>query len=602
MTITSHKKNIDETLSGDASQILSSSISGASSLVLLQLVSRLSTFILNQIVLRYTDPATFGIASVQLELLLATILFLSREGFRCALLRVGGGDDSEIIDNDDNEKETGKSGDLKKIIANSNKGAIQKVTNLSYIPIPIGIITSFMACLFYIYYATEETKEAPYYVTSVILYGLSAFGELIIEPLYILAMNKLIFKLRVGCEGVGVIVRCIITLSLTILGAPDDKGKAQNEYGILAFAIAQFAFTLVLIIGYIGYFIYSGEIKLLVPRKIIDQRQKKEYWFDEHFFNLSKTFTKQSLLKHVLTEGDKMLITWLSNPNDQGIYAIVVNYGSLIVRILFQPVEETGRTLFSKLLSDSGDDDDIKNKRSIKNYKIFYALDILLIIIKFHIFLGLFFIGFATNYTGTLIDLLIGPSWSNLSTPLVLSVYCLYIPIMGINGITEAFVAAVATEETLKILNYWLILFSAGFVGAGIFFMKILSTGAVGLIFANMFNLSMRIIWSWNFIRNYFLNKCESNEEKNLIQQKLSIFNILPNSSVILSFIISWFITYLSNLYIGWDTFEAKIKHISVGLTFMNVVIGIIYLKEKKYIEDVLKLADVKRKGSLKIE
>nr|CAG8444589.1 7615_t:CDS:2 [Entrophospora candida] len=554
MTITSHKKNIDETLSGDASQILSSSISGASSLVLLQLVSRLSTFILNQIVLRYTDPATFGIASVQLELLLATILFLSREGFRCALLRVGGGDDSEITDNDDNEKETGKSGDLKKIIANSNKGAIQKVTNLSYIPIPIGIITSFMACLFYIYYATEETKEAPYYVTSVILYGLSAFGELIIEPLYILAMNKLIFKLRVGCEGVGVIVRCIITLSLTILGAPDDKEKAQNEYGILAFAIAQFAFTLVLIIGYIGYFIYSGEIKLLVPRKIIDQRQKKEYWFDEHFFNLSKTFTKQSLLKHVLTEGDKMLITWLSNPNDQGIYAIVVNY------------------------------------------------DILLIIIKFHIFLGLFFIGFATNYTGTLIDLLIGPSWSNLSTPLVLSVYCLYIPIMGINGITEAFVAAVATEETLKILNYWLILFSAGFVGAGIFFMKILSAGAVGLIFANMFNLSMRIIWSWNFIRNYFLNKCESNEEKNLIQQKLSIFNILPNSSVILSFIISWFITYLSNLYIGWDTFEAKIKHISVGLTFMNVVIGIIYLKEKKYIEDVLKLADVKRKGSLKIE
>src|SRR5581483_10477027 len=75
----------------DVSQILSSSVAGASSLVMLQLISRLATFVLHQIVLRYTDPATFGIASVQLELLLATILFLSREGFRCALLR-GGGD------------------------------------------------------------------------------------------------------------------------------------------------------------------------------------------------------------------------------------------------------------------------------------------------------------------------------------------------------------------------------------------------------------------------------------------------------------------------------------------------------------------------------
>ena len=44
-------------------------------------------------------------------------------------------------------------------------------------------------------------------------------------------------------------------------------------------------------------------------------------------FGLAKTFTKQSLLKHVLTEGDKMLVAWLSNPVDQGIYAFVVNYG-----------------------------------------------------------------------------------------------------------------------------------------------------------------------------------------------------------------------------------------------------------------------------------
>lgn len=57
--------------------------------------------------------------------------------------------------------------------------------------------------------------------------------------------------------------------------------------------------------------------------------RQKVFWFDEHLFNLAKTFTKQSLLKHVLTEGDKMLITLLSEPVDQGIYAFVFNYGRL---------------------------------------------------------------------------------------------------------------------------------------------------------------------------------------------------------------------------------------------------------------------------------
>lgn len=41
--------------------------------------------------------------------------------------------------------------------------------------------------------------------------------------------------------------------------------------------------------------------------------------------------TKQSFLKHVLTEGDKMLISVLSSMQDRGIYAFVVNYGKLSI-------------------------------------------------------------------------------------------------------------------------------------------------------------------------------------------------------------------------------------------------------------------------------
>ncbi|GES77871.1 Rft-1-domain-containing protein [Rhizophagus clarus] len=533
----------------DVSQILSSSVAGASSLVMLQLISRLTTFVLHQVVLRYTDPATFGIASVQLELLLATILFLSREGFRCALLRGGG--DTIVVDYD------GKSSD--KSQGNSK----------------------------------EESLSAPYYVVSVILYGLAAFIELIIEPLYVAAMNNLIFTLRVRCEIIGVFLRCIITFAMTVMGAPKNGEKGENAYGILAFAVAQIAFSLVLMIGYVGYFISYWDIQLLKPRKLQDERQKV-FWFDEHLFNLAKTFTKQSLLKHVLTEGDKMLIAILSDPVDQGIYAFVFNYGSLIVRILFQPLEETTRTLFSKLLTcvDIPNEVDDKQKESESETcrALITSLQVLTTLIKFHILLGLLFIGFATNYTGTLIDLLVGSVWSKTPAPLVLSVYCIYVPIMGINGVTEAFVAAVASEETLSRLNYWLIAFSAGFVGAGVIFMKGLSAGAVGLVAANVVNLSTRILWSWNFIRSYFLMHRDGKQKTNELKRMLSLSNLLPNNIVILSFSSAWIITYFSNQLIGWETLDAKIKHIAVGGVCAIVVAGITYLQEKEFIRDSIKL------------
>ncbi|KAF8966968.1 Rft protein-domain-containing protein [Flammula alnicola] len=60
--------------------------------------------------------------------------------------------------------------------------------------------------------------------------------------------------------------------------------------------------------------------------------------------------TLQSLVKHFLTEGDKMILSWFSPLRDQGGYAIAVNYGSLIARIVFQPIEETLRVFFSRIL------------------------------------------------------------------------------------------------------------------------------------------------------------------------------------------------------------------------------------------------------------
>lgn len=226
--------------------------------------------------------------------------------------------------------------------------------------------------------------------------------------------------------------------------------------------------------------------------------------------------------------------------------------GSLVVRILFQPLEETGRTLFSKLLNK---DESAKNNNISENSKIL-AIDVLMVIIRFHILLGLIFICFATNYTSTLIDLLVGKKWSEgQDAPLVLSVYCIYVPIMGINGITEGFVQAVASKSNLKKLSYYMIGFSLCFMGAGIIFMYILRLGAIGLILANMVNLGIRIKYSWYFITHYFKG----------YEKKLSFRLWLPNKLTLFAFGFSWVITYLSQQWIGWRTLQQKAIHISIG-------------------------------------
>lgn len=53
----------------------------------------------------------------------------------------------------------------------------------------------------------------------------------------------------------------------------------------------------------------------------------ESFYFDNELLKLSKTLTAQSLLKHILTEGDKMLMAGFTTEVAQGEYAFVINYG-----------------------------------------------------------------------------------------------------------------------------------------------------------------------------------------------------------------------------------------------------------------------------------
>ena len=61
-------------------------------------------------------------------------------------------------------------------------------------------------------------------------------------------------------------------------------------------------------------------------------------------------FFRQSLLKQLLTEGEKYILSFSSvSMHDQGVFDIVNNLGSLFARFLFQPLEEGFYLYFSRV-------------------------------------------------------------------------------------------------------------------------------------------------------------------------------------------------------------------------------------------------------------
>lgn len=171
--------------------------------------------------------------------------------------------------------------------------------------------------------------------------------------------------------------------------------------------------------------------------------------------------------------------------------------GSLIARILFQPMEETLRTILSHLLSTP-------TPRTLTQ-----SQNLISTLLKTHLLLA------------TLIHVLIPPIIPSIILPilhlllgqtrfpanqlsLILYAYLYYIPIMAVNGVSESFISSVATTKDLARQSRAMILFSIIFLGVSWGLLRGMGLGGEGLVWANCVNLGVRIAWSMRFIREWY--------------------------------------------------------------------------------------------------
>lgn len=165
--------------------------------------------------------------------------------------------------------------------------------------------------------------------------------------------------------------------------------------------------------------------------------------------------------------------------------------------MLFQPIEESSRNLFSKLLSTQ--DGNGPEKQRIHSVHL-----ILSDIIRLYLLLGILATALGPAIAPVLLNFVAGPQWTSSGAGHALGTYCYYIPLLALNGITEAFISAVACPAELHQQSTWMFAFSLGFAAAGYLFLRLLAWGAQGLVWANVVNMSLRILWSAFFIHSYF--------------------------------------------------------------------------------------------------
>lgn len=176
------------------------------------------------------------------------------------------------------------------------------------------------------------------------------------------------------------------------------------------------------------------------------------------------------------------------------MYALAANYGGLIARMVFRPIEDTSRNLFAQLCSGS----------QPKAQDIRKAATILRDTLRIYSTFSLAAFALGPTAAPLLLRVVAGSRWTESGAGEVLGAYTYCIPLLAMNGVSEAFVAATASTEDLHKQSIWMGGFSILFAGSAYLFLSVLALGAKGLVWANCVNMALRIVFNLSFAKGFF--------------------------------------------------------------------------------------------------
>ncbi|XP_002730908.1 man(5)GlcNAc(2)-PP-dolichol translocation protein RFT1-like [Saccoglossus kowalevskii] len=537
-------------MAADSSKTLASAARSATYNMVLQVIFRMTTFALNAFVVRYISKEMLGVVNVRLTLLYSTTLFVAREAFR------------------------------KACFSKTSNAKWMQIINLLWCTVLLGLACGLSLAYFWVYFLEVPNPETiPNYSVGVVVYTLSAVLELLAEPLYVIAQVLLFVKLKVIVEGLAVFFRSVLTVILVLF---------FPHWGIITFCWAQLAFTILYVVLYYAYFINyiktSGDksFPLKNTRDIFPKRNPGHKWTDHTLAKLTWSFFKQGFMKQILTEGERYIMTFFGTINfsEQGVYDIISNLGSLAARFIFFPLEDSAYLFFAQTL-ERGIPVKDQPKKSMD-----LASKVLEYLLGFVFIIGLTIAVFGYSYSHLLLHLYGGDDLSNGPGPTLLRWYCVYVLLLSVNGVTEAFVFAAMTTADVDRFNHKLLVFSGIFMFFSWYFAKVL--GSVGFILANCINIAVRILHSIYYTLNYYKDT-----------EYRPLKGIIPSLMVLVVYSLALVITAVSETKLCCDKgILFRLLHIAIGGICCVVISITVYFSEYDMIEFIAQQFITRRKAT----
>lgn len=470
-----------------------SSLENASFNIVFQILFRSVTFVINAWVIRNVGHEILGIMNVRLLLLESTILFLSREPFNRACL------------------------------GQKDEFSWSHLINQIWLSVPISCILSFIFVYIWLNWLPLGHPEHEFqYAIGCWSVALSCILQLCSANADLVAQLFCFIKLKVALDTLHIFVRTLLFLSIIVY----DRSLA-----LIAFSIAQLGSIGTIVIAYYAFFNWYIKNKPLyakgtlrsrivpesVLHKLYDNMEDFHFksirdlfprymgsintTFNKKLSTLTVSFAKQGVVKQLLTEGEKYVMSMspVLTFKEQATYDVVNNLGSLAARFIFRPIEDSSYFYFTQMVSR-----DLPLYKQDQN-KIQESCNVLSQVCKTVSSIGLIVLVFGQSYAQTLLLLYGGEAFLVGGLPVqLLRSHCLAIVLLAINGVTECFTFATMTSAQLNSYNYLMVFFSISFLVLSYVLTYVF--GPVGFIISNCINMFSRIVHSIHFINDKYKN------------------------------------------------------------------------------------------------